>query len=145
MIDPSGLWFLFTSSFLASTLLPGGSEAILLYAAYQGIESNTLLWSVATLGNTLGGITNWFIGAWLAKVVPGRQLEKPQQQKALVRIQKYGSPLLLLSWLPILGDPLCLAAGWARIRLLPAILFIGIGKGARYAILLYALPTGNGL
>ena len=145
MTDPTGLWFLFTSSFLASTLLPGGSEAILLYATHQGVESNAMLWGVATLGNTLGGMTNWFIGAWLTRFFPGRQLEKPQQQKALMQIQKYGSPLLLLSWLPILGDPLCLAAGWARIRLLPAILFIGIGKGARYAILLYALPTGNGL
>ncbi|MES9856520.1 MAG: VTT domain-containing protein [Sedimenticola sp.] len=140
MIDPTGLWILFTSSFLASTLLPGGSEATLIYTAHQAIAPAALLWSIATLGNSLGGITNWVIGWLLRRRFPHRTLDKARDQKALDQLGRYGSPLLLLSWLPVIGDPLCLAAGWAGIRLLPAFLFIAIGKGIRYALLLYLLP-----
>ena len=127
---------LFGSSFLASTLLPGGSELSLAYSAHQEIASLPLLWAIATLGNTLGGLTSWAIGWWLDRRFPGRGFSRPEHRKALTRIQRYGSPLLLLSWLPLIGDPLCVAAGWTGIRLLPATLYIGIGKGLRYALLL---------
>ena len=73
---------------------------------------------------------------------PGRGLRRPEQQRALARIRRWGSPLLLLSWLPLVGDPLCVAAGWAGVRLLPATLFITLGKGARYAALILAVPSG---
>ncbi len=145
MIDPAGLWILFTSSFLASTLLPGGSEAALVYAAHQAMAPAVMLWAVATLGNSLGGITNWILGRLLRRSFPHRTLDKARKQKALAHIQRYGSPLLLLSWLPVIGDPLCLAAGWAGVRLPPALLFIAIGKGIRYALLLYLLPSINSL
>lgn len=141
MIDPGGLWLLFTSSFLASTLLPGGSEAVLIYAVQQATAPLLLLWTIATLGNVLGGITNWILGWLLRRRFPHRTLDKARDRKALERIRRYGSPLLLLSWLPIVGDPLCVAAGWAGIRLLPALLFIALGKGLRYALLLYLLPN----
>ena len=130
------LWTLFGSSFLASTLLPGGSELSLAYALQQTDAAPALLWGIATLGNTLGGVTGWIIGWWLNRRFPGRGLHRPEQRRALARIQRFGSPLLLLSWLPLIGDPLCLAAGWAGIRLLPSIIFIGIGKGLRYALLM---------
>ncbi|OQX32148.1 MAG: hypothetical protein B0D96_07365 [Candidatus Sedimenticola endophacoides] len=135
------LWGLFTSSLLASTLLPGGSEAVLAYTAAQQSAPPLLLWLAATLGNTLGGLTSWGIGWWLLRRFPGRGLQRPGHRRALERIRRHGSPLLLLSWLPVVGDPLCLAAGWSGIRLLPALLFIALGKGVRYALLLAVVPT----
>lgn len=136
MSDASGLFGLFISSFLASTLLPGGSEAALLLSAYNQIGSPTLLLLVATLGNTLGGMTSWGIGWWLRWRFPDAGLKKPEHQKAMERVGHYGGPILLLSWLPVVGDPLCVAAGWARIGILPALLFIATGKAVRYFILL---------
>jgi membrane protein YqaA with SNARE-associated domain len=141
MSDSAVLWTLFSSSFLASTLLPGGSEAVLGFSALEYSTPWLSLWVVATLGNTLGGLTSWLIGWWLMRRFPQKGLHKPEHHKAQQRIERYGSPILLLSWLPVIGDPLCLAAGWSGIRLLPATLFIAIGKGIRYAALLYLLPS----
>jgi len=141
MTDFAGLWLLFSSSFLSSTLLPGGSEAILVYAAHEAFAPDALLWLIATVGNTLGGMTGWLIGWWIQKRYPARALVKPSHQQAMHRLSRYGSPILLLSWLHIIGDPLCLAAGWAGIRPLPALLFIALGKGLRYALLLATVST----
>jgi membrane protein YqaA with SNARE-associated domain len=123
-MDPNtSLWALFTSSFLAATLLPGGSE-IVLYAVLE--QHPAMKWSalgVATLGNTLGGLTSYGIGRLIPQTRPLRGL-------ALLR--RYGSPALLLSWVPIVGDPLCVAAGWLRMNAAAATLFIACGKFARY-------------
>ena len=134
--EPAGPVSLFLGSFLASTLLPGGSEAMLLYSVYQQPAAAASLWLIATAGNTLGGLSSWFIGWWLARRFPQRGLSKPEHRRALARISRHGGPLLLFSWLPVVGDPLCVAAGWSGIRLYPAILFIACGKGLRYAALL---------
>ncbi len=131
-----GLWGLFISSFLASTLLPGGSEAILLLSSHHNLASSGTLLMIATLGNTLGGMTSWGIGYWLRWRFPDAGLKKPGQQKAMHRISRYGGPVLLLSWVPVIGDPLCVAAGWAKIHFIPALCFIALGKMARYFILL---------
>lgn len=141
MTDPAGLWLLFSSSFLASTLLPGGSEVTLVYAAHEAIGPIALLWLIATIGNTLGGLSGWLIGWWIQRRYPARQLVKPEQQRAMKRLSRYGSPVLLLSWLPIIGDPLCLAAGWAGVRFWPSLVFIALGKGVRYALLLVTLNS----
>jgi membrane protein YqaA with SNARE-associated domain len=129
---------LFIGSFLAATLLPGGSEALLLWELQQTPERAPLLWGVATLGNTLGGLSSWLIGWWLARRFPHRGLQDKRQQQALQRLGRYGSPALLLSWLPLIGDPLCLAAGWSGVRFLPATLYISIGKALRYSVLVGA-------
>lgn len=139
------LWGLFSSSFLSSTLLPGSSEAVLSYAVIETTTPLLLLWAVATLGNTLGGMVSWAMGWWLLRRFPERGLQKAEQRRALERIQNYGSPVLLLSWMPIIGDPLCLVAGWGGIRLLPALVFILIGKGGRYALLLAAVHEVSAL
>lgn len=136
LTDLSGPVALFIGSFLASTLLPGGSEAMLLVAVHQQPDLHKQLWLIATLGNTLGGLSSWLIGWWLARRFPDRALSKSRHRLALERISHRGSPVLLFSWLPVIGDPLCLAAGWSGIRLIPAILFIGCGKGIRYAVIL---------
>ena len=148
MLDPAaylnlsgGPLGLFIGSFLAATLLPGGSEALLVWELRQNPEETALLWAVATLGNTLGGLSSWLIGWWLARRFPDRGLGNDRQRQALKRVARYGSPALLLSWLPIIGDPLCLAAGWSGVKLLPAALFITTGKGARYALLVGALEA----
>ena len=130
------LWFLFASAFISSTLFPGGSEAALLYLASEAKDPLFLLLIIATLGNTLGAMTSWGIGRLIAIRYPAEILSKIAQKKAVARIQKYGSPILLLSWLPIIGDPLCVAAGWLRVNWLYALVFILIGKAIRYAVLL---------
>lgn len=135
----AALWSLLVSAFLSSTLLPGGSEALLAYLASDATYSPWTLLSVAAVGNTLGGMTSWGLGWLIALKYPARGLVKPEQQRAVARIQHWGSPLLLLSWLPVIGDPLCVAAGWLRLHWLLSLLFIGVGKTARYAVLLYLL------
>ncbi|MCG8092638.1 MAG: hypothetical protein JAZ17_03250 [Candidatus Thiodiazotropha endolucinida] len=57
------------------------------------------------------------------------------------RVKRYGTPILLFSWLPVIGDPLCLAAGWSGVRLLPATLLIGLGKALRYGVLVGAMDS----
>jgi membrane protein YqaA with SNARE-associated domain len=124
----TSLWTLFVSSFLAATLLPGGSEAVL-YAVLKSRPDE--LWqalAIATIGNTLGGLTSYGIG----RLVPPT---KPM--KGLATLQRYGSPVLLLSWVPLIGDPLCVAAGWLRVNVALAAAFIAVGKFARYALIAY--------
>ena len=129
------LWGLFLSAFVSSTLLPGGSEAVLMLLAAEGAGDKTALLVVATLGNTLGGMSSWALGRIIAWRFPARRIAA-KEQRAIARIRRWGSPALLLSWLPVVGDPLCLAAGWLRIHWLPSMLFIAAGKAGRYALLL---------
>ncbi len=123
MDDPVSLWALFASSFLAATLLPGGSEFV--FAGILNAKPH-LYWpalAVATVGNTFGGMSSYLIG----RVIPQRA-----ELKGLKWVQSYGSPVLLAAWVPILGDPLCVAAGWLRINPWLSTLFMTIGKFARY-------------
>ncbi|HEY5716990.1 MAG TPA: YqaA family protein [Motiliproteus sp.] len=125
---------LFASGFIASTLLPGGSELVLLYLLDQGQFPVWLLVLVATLGNGLGGVLTWWMGWWVAKRWPLRSLS-PRQLQAQQWLKRRGYPALLLSWLPLIGDPLCFISGWLRMRWLAAALLIVVGKAARYALL----------
>ena len=128
------LWLLFVSAFISSTLFPGGSEAVLAYLTSNNNSPIFLLVIVATIGNTLGGMTSWGVGRLMAIRYSADRLEKPSYQNAVVRVKKYGSPVLLLSWLPIIGDPLCVAAGWLRIHWLKSLIYIAIGKLLRYIV-----------
>ena len=140
LVDPTiGLWGLFVGAFISSTIAPGGSEAVLAYLVTQPGYSPKSLLSVATLGNTLGAMTTWWLG-WLAfKRFPLEQRLKEGQKKALFRVKRWGVPILLLSWLPVIGDVLCFAAGWAHFSLWKGILAITAGKLLRYAAIVYAL------
>jgi membrane protein YqaA with SNARE-associated domain len=123
--EEAGLWALFASSFLAATLLPGGSEAVLFGILRLHPEQ---LWSalgVATLGNTLGGMSSYLIG----RLIPQKTM-----LRGLLVVRQYGSPVLLLSWVPFLGDPLCAAAGWLRVNPWLSTLFIALGKFGRYLV-----------
>ena len=131
------LWSLLVSAFISSTILPGGSEALLAYLAAQQSQPIMLLLVVATIGNTLGGQTTWGLG-WLCakKYPPQKMASNKRQQLAIARLKRWGSPALLLSWLPIMGDPLCFAAGWLGTAWLSSTLYIFIGKALRYAVIL---------
>jgi membrane protein YqaA with SNARE-associated domain len=124
MSEGESLWLLFSSSFLAATLLPGGSEAVLFGALKLHPEQVLPALCVATLGNTLGGMSSYLIG---------RILPQKKDLPGLPALRQYGTPALLLSWVPILGDPLCVAAGWLRLNAWLSMLFIALGKLARYA------------
>lgn len=128
---PGALWVLFSTGFLSATLLPGGSEANLIALLQAGHFPVWQLVVVATLGNTLGGMTNYWIGRFL----PNKTSGEKHGHKAMQWLEKYGYWALLLSWMPIIGDPLCLAAGWLRLRQRWCWLMIATGKAARYMLL----------
>ena len=121
----TGLWALFASSFLAATLLPGGSEVVLYGILQLHPETRWTAIGVATLGNTLGALTSYALGRLIPRAKPMR---------GMTLLQRYGSPALLLSWVPLIGDPLCLAAGWLRMNAAAATFFIAAGKLARYVV-----------
>lgn len=123
---PVTLGALFVSSFLAATLLPGGSEAVLFAVLKLQPEQLWPALGVATLGNTLGGMTSYLIG---------RLIPRTRPLKGLDTVRRWGSPALLLSWVPLVGDPLCVAAGWLRLNPWWSAGFIALGKFARYWVI----------
>lgn len=127
------LWGLFFSALVSSTLFPGGSEAVLAVLA-RGGHHPALLLGIATLGNTLGALSTYLLGRGLASSL--RRALHPREQRAVAWLRRHGSPLLLLSWLPVVGDALCLAAGWLRLPALPITIYLAIGKATRYAVVL---------
>ncbi len=128
---------LFAVSFLAATLLPLGSEALLLYDISQNY-SLLLLWSFATVGNTLGSMLNYWLGlkgeAYLEK---RGHLSAEKMDKARTFFSKYGGWSLLLSWVPIIGDPLTFIAGVLRYNFKWFALIVFVAKGLRYAAIIF--------
>jgi len=128
---------LFTVSFLAATLLPLGSEALLVYDISQNY-SLYLLWSFATVGNTLGSMVNYWLGlkgeAYLERK---GYVSVEKMEKARGFFAKYGGWTLLLSWAPIIGDPLTFIAGVLRYNFKWFTLIVFIAKGLRYAIIIF--------
>jgi membrane protein YqaA with SNARE-associated domain len=130
MSQDTSLWALFISSFLAATLLPGGSEAVLfgVLKVHPGLAALAL--AVATLGNTLGGMTSYLLG----RLLPAAPAAGPRSARAVAYARRFGSPSLLAAWVPLLGDPLCVAAGWLRLNWAAAMGFMALGKLGRYLI-----------
>jgi membrane protein YqaA with SNARE-associated domain len=120
---------LFVSAFVSATILPGNSE-IVLVAVIKGGASPAQAIAVATIGNTLGGMTTYALG----RLVPSRIPEG----RAVARVRRYGCAALLFSWLPMAGDALCAAAGWLRLHWGTCALAMAVGKGLRYAALAHA-------
>ncbi|MEM7194452.1 MAG: DedA family protein [Pseudomonadota bacterium] len=145
----TGLLTLFIGSLLASTIVPGGVEVLLYVMAEQGSYSfSELLW-VSTAGNTIGGCITFAMG-WMLRGGVSRFRGNSRslrwisdrfalEDSALQRVQKWGPAALLLSWMPIIGDPICVAGGFLRLPVWRSILMIAISKFARYWILLYFL------
>ena len=132
------LWGLFSSAFVSATLAPGGSELLLAGLAATGAAPGTALLAVAPAGNTLGALTTWAVGRLAARGLPPERLAGGSGARALALVRRYGVAALLLSWLPLIGDALCAAAGWLRLPLGPGVLAIAAGKAARYAVVVWA-------
>ena len=131
------LVFLFVSAFAASTILPMSSEVVLGALAVAGATDVWLLLAVATAGNTLGAVVNWGIGryasTWRARLL---SLDEVKFQRASRWFKRWGIWSLLLSWLPVVGDPLTLVAGALRTAFVPFVLLVLVGKAARYLFVL---------
>ena len=138
MLADVNLWGLFLSAFISSTLFPGGSEVVLGALASQSRHDPWLLLAIASLGNTLGALTTWLLGYLVAHRLPLEARLSEKRRRALARVRHWGSPALLLSWLPVVGDPLCFAAGFLRLPFFASLLFIALGKITRYAVILLA-------
>lgn len=132
LVDDYGVVGLFISAFISSTLAPGGSEAVLVYLILNKEQLPLYLVFVATAGNTLGALTTFYMGAIASTKYPPKNSHLKRFKKANALIGQYGTLALLLSWLPVIGDVLCLAAGWLRLNIIKSIIFITLGKFARY-------------
>ncbi len=137
MSDALSLASLFASSFLSATLLPGNSEVVLVAMLLSGVSQPWLLVVIATMGNSLGGLTNVILGRFF----PLREKSR-WQEKAVGWLKRYGAATLLLSWMPVIGDLLCLLAGWMRISWGPVLFFLCLGKALRYVVVARATLQG---
>ena len=124
---------LFVLSFLASTIIPLGSEWLLVALVVAGHNPFTSV-AVATFGNTLGAVTTYGIGVYGSPVLMDRVLRASEEsrQKAERLYNRYGTWSLLFSWLPVIGDPLCLVGGILKVRFMLFLLLVFSGKLARY-------------
>ena len=137
MAEFSGYFVLWLSAFSSASLLPGSSEIVMGGLWYQGFPV-LLLWLVATSGNVAGSLLNWWLGSHVLRFQDRRWFPATpaQIEKAQGWMTKFGPYALLLSWLPVVGDPLTLVAGVLRMRLGLFVLLVAVAKGARYAVLL---------
>jgi membrane protein YqaA with SNARE-associated domain len=138
-LQGAGLLGLAISGFLSATLLPGSSEALLLIVVSQGTGSAILPVAVASLANTLGGLSTYWLGLYSKEALVRRGKIVEPSSRAVKLLKRWGAPLLVLSWLPVIGDGLCLAAGWLKMNFLLSTLAIFFGKTLRYCVLVYWL------
>ena len=133
-----GLSTVFVVAFVSATLLPLGSEP----AVFGLVKLNPeLFWPavlVATAGNTLGGALTWWMGLGAHKAVD-RARGSSTELRALAWLKRFGPPGCLLSWLPVVGDPLCAVAGWLKLPFWPCLFYMAIGKFLRYFVMTLAL------
>jgi len=133
LFTPDGsLFALFLASFLSATLLPGGSELVLFTVVRQHPDQAAAALVLATVGNTLGGMSTYL----LARLLPQRELPP-----RLATVQRYGSAALFFSWAPAVGDALCAAAGWLRLDWAASMAWMALGKFVRYVV----VAAGAGL
>jgi membrane protein YqaA with SNARE-associated domain len=134
---------LFGASFLAATLVPAQSEAVLFGLLMSGEYPVWLLLAVASTGNVLGSCVNWLLGAGLARFEgrPWFPVKRDRLARAEQWYRRYGRWSLLLSWLPIIGDPLTLVAGVMREPFPVFLVLVTIAKAGRY-IAIAAIQQG---
>ena len=133
-----GLSTLFVTAFISATLLPIGSEP----ALFGLLKLNPdLFWPallVATAGNPLGGLLDWWMG-YEAHQVADKYAKSRTHLKALEFLEKLGPKACLLAWLPVVGDPLCAVAGWLRLPFWPCTGYMLVGKFLRYLVMTLGL------
>ncbi len=141
-----GLSTIFVVSFVSATLLPLGSEPAVLGLV---MLNKALFWPavvVATTGNTLGGAVTWWMGYGAERAYERVTHDgKAAHPRALRWLERFGARACLLSWLPGVGDPLCAVAGWLKLPFWPCVMYMAIGKFARYVTMtaagLYFVPA----
>jgi len=134
---------LFLLSFLASTLVPLGSEWLLAVLLTNGFDP-PLVVLVATVGNSCGALTTYAVGIWGGPFLVQRilRISQESQKRAELYFARYGSWALFFSWLPIIGDPLCLAGGVLKVRFWRFVLLVTTGKFVRYLIVAKVVADG---
>ncbi|MBL8481529.1 MAG: DedA family protein [Rhodocyclaceae bacterium] len=131
MSPDSGKIGLFLACFLSATVLPGGSEAVFAGFLYAFPAQYWQALMLATLGNTLGGMTSYALG----RLVPRKEISP-----RLEFVRRHGTKCLILAWTPFLGDALCVAAGVLRLNWLASAFWMASGKFARYWLIAVTLP-----
>ncbi len=130
-----GLSTVFVVALVSATLLPMGSEP----AVFGLVKLNPdLFWPailVATAGNTIGGAISWWMGWGAERAYEQWAHHKPAKARALAWLERFGARACLLSWLPVVGDPLCAVAGWLRLPFWPCVAYMAVGKFARYVVM----------
>lgn len=134
-----GLSTVFVVALISATLVPMGSEP----AVFGLVKLNPdMFWpaiGVATLGNTLGGAISWWMGYGAERAYERLTQRGPLQLRALRWLERFGPKACLLSWLPAVGDPLCVVAGWLRLSFWPCVAYMAVGKFLRYLVMTAAL------
>nr|WP_323782863.1 YqaA family protein [Amylibacter sp.] len=132
---------LFLSALIAATILPMQSEAVLVGLLLNANHPALLLLLVATFGNVLGSVINWYLGRFLLRFKDKRWFPSSDAQlrRAQLWYRRFGRWSLLASWLPVVGDPLTIVAGLMREPLGPFLLLVTLAKGTRYVILAAAV------
>lgn len=140
-MDPILLTGLFGVTFLAGSIMPFPSEAAVAAALLERPELWGWILTVATLGNTAGGVANWILGRWVEHFRDRTwfPVGPAALAAAQVRFQRYGWWSLALAWVPVIGDPLTVIAGVMRIPLLWFVAIVGLGKFSRYYVVAHAL------
>ncbi|MBL1379215.1 YqaA family protein [Zobellella iuensis] len=132
-------FIVFASSLLAATVAPFASEVVLTAVLSRQPDAAVLLWALASVGNTLGSVVNWWLGKYLLHYQHRRWF--PVKPVQLARAQhwfnRFGVWTLLLGWLPVVGDPLTFIAGVMRVRLALFVTLVFIGKASRYLIVIW--------
>ncbi len=131
---------MFSSAFLAATVVPFASEITLIAALAAGGAVHWLL-AVATLGNTLGALVNWALGRLMERFRDRRwfPVDAKQLERAQAWFRRYGVWSLLLAWAPLIGEPLTVVAGAMRVHVVPFLVLVAAGKAVRYAVLVFVL------
>lgn len=124
----NGLSSIFTIAVVSATLLPLGSEPAVFGYVKLNPEQFWITVLVATAGNTLGGVVDYWLGRGAARAIPPKN-----HTRYLGWFERLGPRTLVLSWLPAVGDPLCAVAGWLRLPFWPCVVWMAVGKFARYA------------
>ena len=132
---------LFIISLLAATILPFSSELTLAGLIATSSYDNLLLLAVASLGNILGSVVNWILGFYSRNLSTKKwfPFKDEQIEKSSRWFNKFGRWSLLFAWVPIIGDPLTLAAGLLRVRFVEFLILVTIGKVSRYVVIFYLL------
>lgn len=134
-----GLAAVFIVALVSATLLPLGSEP----AVFLLVKADpSMFWPavlVATLGNSLGGAISWWMGYAAEQAYEQAKRQRPPNPRALRWLEQFGAKACLLSWLPVVGDPLCAVAGWLKLPFWPCVAYMAVGKLMRYVLMTASL------